>query len=411
MVNRADGHLDNSEIGAREHREEIVRVAEAWPEGVEIELGARGARDGRVAALAVVDGARDGGACEGGHGEPAQAAAERDDARVLVREAIAFDVVGFAARDRRGERGEIARIHLAVAGHHDERVARIAWGLQRGAIAGRDRRADAAIFFVADGDDARIGRVARALEGAVVARVVDHEDAIDFSRERREHAAEARGLAKGWDDDEDARHAGAQCTLRAAMRQRRVLIGFAVASMLVAVLAFAFHKPFPSDKTPEGAYARIAKAIAEQRPRDIFPYLEQDAEDAAFSIRDMRKAACAAIEKNYPAGSERDALLATYGPDAKTADAPDELLLLDARHGFVARLRADLSGAKTVEVAGDRATITTARGTRYSFRRRPNGIWGLTLFTAEMLADSERAARDLASVRVAADDYARAKQH
>ncbi len=187
------------------------------------------------------------------------------------------------------------------------------------------------------------------------------------------------------------------------------MIGVVLAALATAVLAFAFHKPFPSDKTPEGAYARIAKALAEQHARDVFPYLEQDAEDAAFSIRDMRKASCDAIERSYPAGAERDALLATYEPDAKTKDGPDELLLLDARHGFFARLRKDLSGAKSVEVSGERATVTTARGTRYSFRRRPNGIWGLTLFSAEMLADSERAARDLASVRASAEDYARAK--
>jgi hypothetical protein len=36
-------------------------------------------------------------------------------------------------------------------------------------------------------------------------------------------------------------------------------------------------------------------------------------------------------------------------------------------------------------------------------------VWGLTRFTAEMLDESERAARDLASVRAAADDYARAR--
>ena len=177
----------------------------------------------------------------------------------------------------------------------------------------------------------------------------------------------------------------------------------------IGALAIGLYKPFPPDKTPEGAYARIAKSIAEQRPRDVFPYLEQDAIDAAFSIHDMRKAACAAIEKSYPPGSERDALIAAYGPDARAKDGPDELMLLDARHGFIARLRKDLSGAKTVETVGDRATVTTARGTRYSFRRRPNGVWGLTLFSAEMLADSERAARDLASVRAAADDYARVK--
>lgn len=178
----------------------------------------------------------------------------------------------------------------------------------------------------------------------------------------------------------------------------------------VVAVAFAFHRPFPSDTTPDGAYARIAKAIAEQHPRDAFAYLEQDAQDAAFTIHEMRKASCEAIEASYPKGAERDALLAQYGPDAK-ADGPDEFLLLDVRHGFLARLRKDLSGIATTETEGERATVTTSRGTRYSFRRRPNGVWGLTLFTAEMLSDSERATRDLASIRAAAADYARAQRN
>lgn len=188
-------------------------------------------------------------------------------------------------------------------------------------------------------------------------------------------------------------------------RNRRRIVVASLGLLAIAVAAVVFYRPFPPDKTPEGAYARIAKAIAERHPRDVFAYLEQDAQDAAFTIHEMRKASYEAIEKNYPKGAERDGLLAAYGPDAR-ADGPEELLLLDARHAFIARLRQDLSGIANVEARGDRATITTARGTRYTFRRRPNGVWGLTLFTAEMLAESERASRDLASVRTAAADYA-----
>ncbi len=188
------------------------------------------------------------------------------------------------------------------------------------------------------------------------------------------------------------------------------MLGALLGAIVIGVVALVFYKPFPPDKTPEGAYARIAKAIAEQRPRDVFPYLEQDAQDAAFSIHDMRKAAYDAVASSYPAGPERDALLASYRAEAEAPDGPDVLMLLDAKRHFIARLRKDLSGIAKVETAGDRATITTARGTRYTFRRRPNGVWGLTLFTAEMLEGSERAARDLASVKAAAEDYARAKR-
>jgi hypothetical protein len=193
------------------------------------------------------------------------------------------------------------------------------------------------------------------------------------------------------------------------MTRRARFSAFAIVLVLAGVLASAvLYKPFPADRTPEGAYARIAKALAEQHPRDVFAYLEQDAGDAAFSIRDMRKAACDSIERSYPQGPDRDALLASYRAEADAADAVDELLVMDRQRGFFARLRKDLSGVAHVEASNDRATVVTARGTRYSFRRRPNGVWGLTMFTAEMLAESERAARDLASVRAAADDYARA---
>jgi len=191
---------------------------------------------------------------------------------------------------------------------------------------------------------------------------------------------------------------------------KRVLFGVAVAAIVIGVVALVFYKPFPPDKTPEGSYARIAKAIAEGRSRDVFPYLEQDAQDAAFTIHDMRKAACESITQSYPAGAERDALLASYRPEADAPDGPDVFMLVDKKQGFIARLRKDLSGIQATETRGERATLTTAKGTRYTFRRRPNGVWGLTRFTAEMLDASERASRDLASVRSAADDYARAKR-
>lgn len=51
-----------------------------------------------------------------------------------------------------------------------------------------------------------------------------------------------------------------------------------------------------------------------------------------------------------------------------------------------------------------------SRGTRYPFRRRPNGIWGLTLFTAELTTEAERAARDHDVVERAAADYARGER-
>jgi hypothetical protein len=191
-------------------------------------------------------------------------------------------------------------------------------------------------------------------------------------------------------------------------RPRKIAIAGVLAVGLGVALFFTIHRPFPSDRTPEGAYLRIAIALSKDQPRDVFPYLETEAQWASYSIRDARAKACERIRDAYPE-PERSKLLAAYGPDAAAPDGADELVLIALRNGWIARLRKDLSGAVSVEIDGERATIVTARGTRYPFRRRDNGIWGLTIFTADLLAMSERAARDLDVVRAAADDYARAQ--
>jgi hypothetical protein len=184
-----------------------------------------------------------------------------------------------------------------------------------------------------------------------------------------------------------------------------VLVGVALFVASGAVM----HLAFPSDQTPAGAYVRIAKNIDEGRTREAFAYLETEAQWAAYSIHDARAKASERVASSYPE-PERSRLLAEYAPLASASDGADVFALLAAQRGWVARLRKDLSGVATVDVEGERATVVTTRGTRYPFRRRDNGIWGLTLFTAELLADSERAARDLAVVNAAADDYDRAKK-
>jgi hypothetical protein len=190
---------------------------------------------------------------------------------------------------------------------------------------------------------------------------------------------------------------------------KRLLV-FAAVLALGAFVAFrALSPPFPSDHTPEGAYVRIAKAVADGDPRGMFPYLETESEWASFTIRDARKSALEKVRASYPP-EEREAYEKAFGALALAPDGPDAFAILAAQHGFVARLRRDLSGVARVEVDGPRASVVTARGTRYPFHVRENGIWGLTIFSAELLAESEKASRDLAVVAAAADDYARVKR-
>ena len=168
------------------------------------------------------------------------------------------------------------------------------------------------------------------------------------------------------------------------------------------------HATFPADTTPEGAYARIVLAITKGNPRDCFAYLETQAQWAAYTVRDYRTKSARAVERDYPE-SERRALLESYRGLADVPDGADVWLTLSERRGFIARLRKDLSGTKRVEVAGERATIETARGTRYAFRRRDNGIWGLTTFTGELMAEADKASRDYEMVTKSARDYVRAR--
>lgn len=190
--------------------------------------------------------------------------------------------------------------------------------------------------------------------------------------------------------------------------RRRPLIFAAVVLLGIAVYAASAVRMFPPDTTPEGAYMRIAKSIGEGRVRDIFAYLETDAQWAAYTIRDMRAKAYARVGDSYPE-PERTKLRDAYRDAAEAPDGADVFAMEAARKNWLARLRKDLSGIARVEVNGERATVVTARGTRYPFRRRENGIWGLTIFTADLIAESERASRDLQVVNEAADDYERVR--
>jgi hypothetical protein len=189
---------------------------------------------------------------------------------------------------------------------------------------------------------------------------------------------------------------------------RRVL-GIAVACVAFALLlAFAWARIFfPSDRTPQGAYLRVVIAVNRGRAEDFFAYTETRAQHACYTIRDYRKKTRERVLASFPE-PERGKLAADYAEEAAAADGADVLAIYARRNGWMNRLRRDMSGVAKVEIQGERATVETAHGTRYPFRKRDNGIWGLTLFTATLSAEAEKAARDLDLIDKAATDYERA---
>jgi len=189
---------------------------------------------------------------------------------------------------------------------------------------------------------------------------------------------------------------------------RRRMVVVAVLALVPLLLFVTLHRPFPSDTSPEGAYMRIARSVGEDDPRGFFAYLETEAQWACFTVHDMRLKASKRIAASYPE-PQRSEMLEQYRAAAEAADGSDVFALLYRERGWARRLRKDMSGVVKVEVEGDRASVVTAQGTRYPFRRRDNGIWGLTIFTAELLADAEKATRDLSVVEAAAKDYDRVR--
>lgn len=187
-------------------------------------------------------------------------------------------------------------------------------------------------------------------------------------------------------------------------RTRKIALALGLV-IVVAGLAWALR--YPSDQTPAGAYLRIAKAIRNDDPAAAFAYLEQDAQHACFTVADFASRSTGRIREAYPESEQAEAL-AKYEGLARDGDGSAIFVKLASERGWLGRLRRDLSGVNDVAIDGDRATVVTARGTRYSFRRRPNGIWGLTMFTAELTAEAERLARDWDLVQAAAHDYLRA---
>jgi hypothetical protein len=189
---------------------------------------------------------------------------------------------------------------------------------------------------------------------------------------------------------------------------KRLIALLACLAVAVALVPLVWEwATYPGDRTPEGAYFRIISAVNRGRPDEFFAYVETASQHACYTIRDYRRQSRERVLAAYP-DPERTRLARAYQAPASAPDAADVFALYARERGWLDRLRRDLSGVARIQVENERATVETVRGTRYPMRRGENGIWGLTLFTAELVPEAEKAARDHLLIDKAAADYERA---
>src|SRR5262245_47229361 len=102
-------------------------------------------------------------------------------------------------------------------------------------------------------------------------------------------------------------------------RRRALAVGASAVAALGGVFVWRKFVQFPPDTTPEGVYLRIAYNLSRGDGIACFPYLEDQAQHAAYSIRDYRKKASERINATYPE-PERTKLLAEYKAHAEAPD-------------------------------------------------------------------------------------------
>jgi hypothetical protein len=187
------------------------------------------------------------------------------------------------------------------------------------------------------------------------------------------------------------------------VKRRWLIFGAALALALFGAWELAWFL-YPNDRSPKGAYYRVVTAVNQNDAEALFPYLETAAQHAAYSLHHYGKDSVNKIRAEYPA-EQREEALGPFVPLANANEGPGVFALYAKQFGWLDRLKRDLSGIASVEINGERATVLTVRGTRYAFRRRDNGMWGLTLFTSQLSYDAEKAARDYSIIEAAAKDF------
>jgi len=179
--------------------------------------------------------------------------------------------------------------------------------------------------------------------------------------------------------------------------------------LTLPMLAACWHR---GSKTPDGAKARLAAAVAARDPAQLWDALDLDTQWSWMTVQRAGRESYDITLSNFPEGQERDRMIRRFEPAATSENAAAL---------FAKSLAAEVWPALAAQMAaaGDRAPVANAAGTeaeivwpagRLLFRRtsRPGFGWGFAGLAGEAEALKRAASADLEALRTNAADYERA---
>jgi len=176
--------------------------------------------------------------------EVSQVAGQRHAAqRTPTQETVALGQVRLAEDDRLEQGGQLIRIHLVVAVHLDDQLGATLKGT---AYAGRHRRRDTAIAFVADDLDAFVSPGNGSGDDVLLGAVVHHDDIVDKRRNAAQHCRKLICHIEAGDDDRDSltvQHVGSTIPHRSRSAGRSIALSARSAAIIAAACLHLQRSP------------------------------------------------------------------------------------------------------------------------------------------------------------------------
>lgn len=175
--------------------------------------------------------------------------------------------------------------------------------------------------------------------------------------------------------------------------------------VVVAAAVVGCHKA----KTPEEAFARLARAVAENDAGAFFDALDKRSRWAWMTVQKSHREAYDIILSNYPEGRERERELRRFERGA-TLGSARALFAEEVGRAALEKFPKPMPAFVRVnmESDGQNAFAVLASHLSLPFRRGPDGAWGYSGLADDAEERQKRALGDVELVRVNAADYERA---